>query len=142
MPSVLDGVRAIDFSQYIAGPLAGMLLANQGADVIRVDSPGGPVWETPADATWNRSKRGITLNLKQPDDRAIGAQLIESADVMNENFRPGVMDSLGREPQAALKVNPRLIYCSLPGFASDVHAPRCALPLVLLLVGMRQRPQA
>jgi crotonobetainyl-CoA:carnitine CoA-transferase CaiB-like acyl-CoA transferase len=119
MPSVLDGVRVIDFGQYIAGPLAGMLLADQGADVIRVDPPGGPMWETPANATWNRGKRSIILNLKQPDDLAIATRLVESADVVIENFRPGVMDRLGLGPQAALRLNPRVIYCSLPGFASD-----------------------
>ena len=119
MASVLDGVRVIDFGQYIAGPLAGMLLADQGADVIRVDPPGGPRWETPANATWNRGKRSILLNLKQPDDLAIAAQLVESADVVIENFRPGVMDRLGLGSQSALRLNPRLIYCSLPGFASD-----------------------
>jgi crotonobetainyl-CoA:carnitine CoA-transferase CaiB-like acyl-CoA transferase len=119
MASVLDGVRVIDFGQYIAGPLAGMLLADQGADVIRVDPPGGPMWETPANATWNRGKRSITLNLKQPDELAIATQLVQSADVVIENFRPGVMDRLGLGPQAAMRLNPRLIYCSLPGFASD-----------------------
>src|SRR5215510_5581436 len=97
MPSVLDGIRVIDFGQYIAGPLAGMLLADQGADVIRVDPPGGPMWDTPATAT----------------------RLIESADVLIENFRPGVMRRLGLGPDAASRVNPRLVYCSLPGFATD-----------------------
>ena len=101
MASVLDGVRVIDFGQYIAGPLAGMLLADQGADVIRVDPPGGPMRETPANATWNRGKRSIHLNLKQPDDLAIAAQLVEVADVVIENLRPGVMDRLGLGPQAA-----------------------------------------
>ena len=69
MSSVLDAVRVIDFGQYIAGPLTAMLLADQGADVIRVDPPGGPLWDTPANATWNRGKRRITLHLKQPDDQ-------------------------------------------------------------------------
>lgn len=119
MSSVLDGVRVIDFGQYIAGPLAGMLLADQGADVIRVDPPGGPRWQTPANATWNRGKRSIVLDLKQPDDLAIATQLLASADVVIENFRPGVMERLGVGPQAALRLNPRLVYCSLPGFASD-----------------------
>jgi crotonobetainyl-CoA:carnitine CoA-transferase CaiB-like acyl-CoA transferase len=119
MSSVLDDVRVIDFGQYIAGPLAGMLLADQGADVIRVDPPGGPMWDTPANATWNRGKRSITLNLKQPDDVAMATRLIESADVVIENFRPGVMEHLRLGPQAAIRLNPRLIYCSLPGFASD-----------------------
>jgi crotonobetainyl-CoA:carnitine CoA-transferase CaiB-like acyl-CoA transferase len=119
MSSVLDGIRVIDFGQYIAGPLAGMLLADQGADVIRIDPPGGPVWQTPANATWNRGKRSITLNLKQPDELAIATRLVESADVVIENFRPGVMERLGLGPQVATRLNPRLIYCSLPGFASD-----------------------
>jgi crotonobetainyl-CoA:carnitine CoA-transferase CaiB-like acyl-CoA transferase len=75
MASVLEGVRVIDFGQYIAGPLAGMLLADQGAEVIRVDPPGGPMWETPANATWNRGKRSIVLNLKQPDDLAWSSKI-------------------------------------------------------------------
>jgi crotonobetainyl-CoA:carnitine CoA-transferase CaiB-like acyl-CoA transferase len=119
MASVLEGVRVIDFGQYIAGPLAGMLLADQGAEVIRVDPPGGPVWDTPANATWNRGKRSIILDLKQPDDLATARRLIESADSVIENFRPGVMERLGVGPQASMRLNPRLIYCSLPGFASD-----------------------
>src|SRR6266511_266164 len=82
MGSVLDGVRVIDFGQYIAGPLTGMLLADQGADVIRVDPPGGPLWDRPANATLNRNKRSVTLNLKQPDELAIATRLIESADVI------------------------------------------------------------
>jgi crotonobetainyl-CoA:carnitine CoA-transferase CaiB-like acyl-CoA transferase len=68
MPSALTGIRVIDFGQYIAGPLTAMLLADQGADVIRVDPPGGPAWDTPANATWNRGKHSISLNLKQPAD--------------------------------------------------------------------------
>jgi crotonobetainyl-CoA:carnitine CoA-transferase CaiB-like acyl-CoA transferase len=96
-----------------------MLLADQGADVVRVDPPGGPVWHTPANATLNRGKRSITLDLKQVDDRAIAMRLIASAGVVIENFRPGVMDRLGVGPQAAMGVNPRVVYCSLPGFASD-----------------------
>src|SRR5919106_6367196 len=119
MSSGLDGVRVIDFGQYIAGPLAGMLLADQGADVIRVDPPGGPRWDTPANATWNRGKRSIALNLKEPDELALARRLVESADVAIENFRPGVMDRLGLGAPAAMGLNPRLIYCSLPGFASD-----------------------
>ena len=119
MSSVLDGVRIIDFGQYIAGPLTAMLLADQGADVIRVDPPGGPRWETPANATWNRGKRSITLDLKQPDDLALATRLLTAADVVIENFRPGVMERLGLGWERAGSLNPRLIYCSLPGFASD-----------------------
>jgi crotonobetainyl-CoA:carnitine CoA-transferase CaiB-like acyl-CoA transferase len=119
MPSALDGIRVIDFGQYIAGPLTGMLLADQGADVIRVDPPGGPVWHTPANATWNRGKRSIILNLKQSADLDVARDLMASADVVIENFRPGVMDRLGLGAEAAMAANPRLIYCALPGFAAD-----------------------
>jgi crotonobetainyl-CoA:carnitine CoA-transferase CaiB-like acyl-CoA transferase len=69
MSSVLDGVRVIDFGQYIAGPLTGMLLADQGADVIRVEPPGGPMWGTPANATLNRGMRSILLDLKSEAGR-------------------------------------------------------------------------
>jgi crotonobetainyl-CoA:carnitine CoA-transferase CaiB-like acyl-CoA transferase len=119
MPSALDGIRVIDFGQYIAGPLCGMLLADQGADVIRVDPPGGPVWQTPANATWNRGKRSIGLDLKQPGDLDTARRLVASADVVIENFRPGVMSRLGLASETALAANPRLIYCALPGFAAD-----------------------
>ena len=121
MPGVLDGVRVIDFGQYIAGPMAAMLLGDQGADVIRIDPPGGPRWNTPANATWNRNKRSIVLDLKKDAGRETARQLIAGADVVIENFRPGVMDrlGLGAVAMSAAGANPRLIYCSLPGFGSD-----------------------
>ena len=115
----LDGVRVIDFGQYIAGPLGAMLLADQGADVIRVDPPGGPRHDTPANATWNRGKRSIVLDLKSAEGRATAQKLIASADVVIENFRPGGMGRLGLGAEAMCAANPALIYCSLPGFGSD-----------------------
>ena len=123
MAGALDGIRVIDFGQYIAGPLVGMLLADQGADVIKVDPPGGPRWKTPANATWNRGKRSIVLDLKQVDDLATAKGLVQGADVVVENFRPGVMDRLGLGATAMTQANPRLVYLSLPGFASDDPAP-------------------
>jgi crotonobetainyl-CoA:carnitine CoA-transferase CaiB-like acyl-CoA transferase len=126
MTGALDGIRVIDFGQYIAAPLAAMFLADQGAEVIRVDPPGGPRWDTPANATWNRGKRSIVLDLKSTDDRRIAERLIASADVVVENFRPGVMERLGLGAQAMTTAHPRLVYCSLPGFASD--DPRFGLP--------------
>jgi len=119
MSGVLEGMRVIDFGQYIAGPMAAMLLGDQGADVIRVDPPGGPRWDTPANATWNRNKRSIVLDLKQDTDRVTARELIAGADVLIENFRPGVMDRLGLGAKAMTDANPRLIYCSLPGFGCD-----------------------
>src|SRR4051812_24516500 len=91
----LDGVRVVDFGQWIAGPLAAMLLGDQGAEVIRIDPPGGPRWKTAANATFNRGKASVALDLKRDDDRAQASRLIDSADVVIENFRPGVMDRLG-----------------------------------------------
>lgn len=126
MSGALDGLRVIDFSQYLAGPLVAMLLADLGADVIRVDPPGGPRWRHHANAILQRGKRSIVLDLKQPGDRAIGRRLIETADIVIESFRPGVMDRLGLGPAAMTAANARLIYCSIPGFAAD--DPRAALP--------------
>lgn len=119
MPGALEGIRVIDFGQYIAGPMAAMLLGDHGADVIRVDPPGGPRWDTPANATWNRNKRGIVLDLKARADRETARRLIETADVVIENFRPGVMERLGLGAAVMTTANPRLIYCSLPGFGAD-----------------------
>ena len=126
MAGALNGTRVIDFGQYIAGPLVGMLLADQGADVIKIDPPGGPRWKTPANSTWNRGKRSIVLDLKQADDLATAKSLIQGADVVVENFRPGVMDRLGLGATAMTEANHRLVYLSLPGFASD--DPRASVP--------------
>ncbi len=131
MSSVLEGVRVIDFGQYIAGPLLGMLLADQGADVIRVERPDGPAMDTPANATWNRGKRSIVLDLKNADDVATAKKLIASADVVIENFRPGVMNRLGLA--YAMVKTPGLIYCSMPGFADD--DPRASMPAYEGVVG-------
>jgi crotonobetainyl-CoA:carnitine CoA-transferase CaiB-like acyl-CoA transferase len=122
----LAGIRVVDFGQYLAGPLAGMLLADQGADVIHVDPPGGPRWDTPANAIWNRGKQAITLDLKAPQDLAVATRLAAGADVVLENFRPHVMDRLGLGPEAVMAANPGVVYCSLPGFAAD--DPRAGLP--------------
>jgi crotonobetainyl-CoA:carnitine CoA-transferase CaiB-like acyl-CoA transferase len=122
----LDGVRVVDFGQWIAGPLAAMLLGDQGAEVMHVDPPGGPRWKTPANAMFNRGKVCITLDMKSDQGRAHARRLLDAADVVVENFRPGVMDRLGFGPHDATARNPRLVYCSLPGFAAD--DPRASVP--------------
>src|SRR6266508_3122745 len=94
MPGALEGVRVVDFGQYIAGPLAAVMLGDQGADVIHVDPPGGPRWKSPADAFYNRGKRRITLDLKRREDQQTARALIDRSDVVLENFRPGVMERL------------------------------------------------
>ncbi|HEY7270523.1 MAG TPA: CoA transferase, partial [Dehalococcoidia bacterium] len=119
MSGALDGVVVIDFGQYIAGPMTGMLLADQGADVIKVDPVDGPRWHSPGNATWNRGKRSIQLDLKSSADLATARRLIANADVVVENFRPGVMDRLGLGFDTCRVANKGLVYCSLPGFAAD-----------------------
>ena len=122
----LDNIRVIDFGHYVAGPVAGMLLADQGAGVIKVDPPGGPVFDSPANATWNRGKRSICLNLKDASDRATAKALARSADVLIENFRPGVMKRLGLDQAELRAENPALIFASMPGFAPE--DPRSSMP--------------
>jgi crotonobetainyl-CoA:carnitine CoA-transferase CaiB-like acyl-CoA transferase len=126
MVGALDGIRVIDFGQWLAGPLTARLLADQGAEVIHVDPPGGPAWKTVANATLQRGKQRIVLDLKRTADLASARSLISSADVVIENFRPEVMDRLGLGWDTVRRDHDRLIYCSLPGFASD--DPRAAMP--------------
>lgn len=114
----LSGVRVLDFGQYLAGPLVGMMLADMGAEVIRIDPPDGPRWDDPAFAALSRGKHVIRLDLKSDEDRQKAHDLARRADVIIENFRPGVMDRLGVGPSALCSANPGLIYLSLPGFAS------------------------
>jgi len=125
MTGPLTGLRVLDFGQYVAGPLAAVLLADQGADVIHVDPPGGPRWAGVADAFFNRGKRRVILDLKQPDGPAAARRLAAGADVVIENFRPGVLTRLGLDLDAIRQANPALITCSLPGFGAD--DPRAAL---------------
>ena len=115
----LSGVRVIDFGHFIAGPLAAMLLADQGAEVIHVDRPDDDASACSSDAYYNRGKSRITLDLKSSADQDVAQRLIRGADVVIENFRPGVMERLGVGPRASISQVPRLIYCSLPGFAGD-----------------------
>lgn len=115
----LSGIRVIDFGQYIAGPLAGMLLADQGAEVIRIDPPGGPLWSSPANSFFNRGKLSVVLDLKEDEGKQYAIDLIRRADVVIENFRPGVMDRLGLGRDLMTELNSKLVYLSLPGFASS-----------------------
>ena len=95
------------------------MLGDQGAEVIRIDPPDGPFWDNPANDILNRNKKSIALNLKDAADLEIARELIDSADVLVENFRPGVMDRVGLGAQESLERNPTLVYLSLPGFAHN-----------------------
>jgi crotonobetainyl-CoA:carnitine CoA-transferase CaiB-like acyl-CoA transferase len=114
----LSGIRVIDFGQYLAGPGTAMILADQGAEVIRVERPGGPSMPGPTNSVLNRGKRSVILDLKMSEDVAIARDLVAGADVIIENFRPGVMTRLGLGSEALTKLQPRLIYLSLPGFSA------------------------
>lgn len=126
MTGALEGIKVIDFGQYVAGPLCAMMLADHGAEVLHIDPPGGPRLLTPANATWNRGKRCLSLDLTEPRNLRIVEDCLEQADVLIENFRPGVMQQLGWGQAELRRRHPGLIYCSLPGFASD--DPRAAWP--------------
>ncbi len=118
-------MRVLDFGQYVAGPLTAVLLADQGADVVHVDPPGGPRWPGTADAFFNRGKRRVVLDLKEPGELAAARRLAAAADVVIENFRPGVLARLGLDLDAVRQASPALITCSLPGFGAD--DPRAAM---------------
>jgi crotonobetainyl-CoA:carnitine CoA-transferase CaiB-like acyl-CoA transferase len=117
MAQPLEGIRVVDLGDWIAGPLTTVVLSDLGAEVIRVDRPGRV--ETDADAFLQRGKRRITLDLKDPTDVETARALIDRSDVVVENFRPGVVDRLGVGAESFTESNPRLVYCSLPGFAAD-----------------------
>lgn len=123
----LDGIRVVDLTRVLSGPFCTMLLADLGADVIKVEGPEGDPTRTIGAgreglswyfAAFNRNKRSILLDLKRSADREVLARLIETADVLVENFRPGVLEAMGF-PQARLEaLNPRLLICSINGFGS------------------------
>lgn len=114
----LVGITVIDFGHYIAGPGTAMMLADQGADVIKIVRPDGGVSLGGAEAVLNRGKTKVTLDLKTSEGIARAVELIATADVVVENFRPGVMDRLGLGAKAMTALNPGLVYLSLPGFSA------------------------
>lgn len=125
----LDGIKVVDLSVMISGPLAGMMLADQGADVIKVESPGlGDIMRflgsskggvTGIFLNNNRGKRSLVLDLKKPEGLDVLKRLISEADVLIQNFRPGAMERLGLGYEDAAKLNPNLIYTSISGYGPD-----------------------
>ncbi len=115
----LNNLRVIDFGQQIAGPAVGMILADQGATVIHIDPPSGAQWKHPANAVLNRNKHCLTLDLKSAHGIAEAKSLIDEADVVIENFRPGTLSQLGIDFQQLRAQRPELITLSIPGFASN-----------------------
>lgn len=121
MSGPLAGLRVIEMAGIGPGPFACMLLADLGADVVRVDRPGGGQLgstDNPADVL-QRGRRSIAVDLKHPDGVATVLSLIESADVVTEGYRPGVMEKLGLGPEVCLQRNPRLVFARMTGWGQD-----------------------
>lgn len=123
---LLDGVKVLDLTRVLAGPYCGMMLADMGADVIKIEMPGrgddarrnAPIvnGESAYFMNLNRNKRGMTLNLKNEDGKQIFRELVKKSDIVIENFRPGVMDKLGLGYADLRKINPAIIYGAVSGF--------------------------
>src|SRR5205085_5395649 len=127
----LDGVRVLDLTRILAGPYATMKLGDMGADVIKVERPGegddtrswGPPFLPDGTGTYhvavNRSKRSLTLDMKHPKSKEVLERLIRLADVVIENFRPGIMDKLHLSWARIQELNPRAVYASISGYGQE-----------------------
>jgi crotonobetainyl-CoA:carnitine CoA-transferase CaiB-like acyl-CoA transferase len=128
----LDGLRVVEFTHMIMGPACGLMLADLGADVIKVEPPGGDKTRYLAGSgagyfpMYNRNKRSICLDLKSETGKEAALRLIDTADVFIENFRPGAMDRLGFGYEILSARNPQLIYCSEKGFLDGPWNVWCA----------------
>jgi len=133
MKQALDGIRVLDFTQLLQGPYATQMMGDLGADVIKIEKAGsGDLYrsmtffnewigdgESPCFLPWNRNKRSLAINLKDPDARDVILKLARNADVVVENFRPGVMSKLGLGYEDLSQVNPGIVYCSATGWGPD-----------------------
>ena len=137
----LAGVQVVEFTHMIMGPAAGLMLADLGADIIRIEPakgdntrflPGSGAGYFPM---YNRNKRSLCVDLKSEAGKTLVLKLVEKADVVIENFRPGTMDRLGFGYAALQATNPRLIYCSEKGFLSGPYEQRTALDEVAQMMG-------
>lgn len=138
----LAGIRVIDFSQILAGPFCTMLLADMGADVIKIEKPNGgddtrrygPPFiegESAAFLTLNRNKRSIVLDLKSAQGLAVAKRMLSEAEVMIHNFRPGVVDRMGLAYEDARELNPAIVYCTVSGFGTTgPYSSRAGFDLV------------
>ena len=123
---LLAGVRVVEQGTFITGPCCGMMLADLGADVIKIEGPEGDPYRayqggqySPHFQAYNRNKRSLALNLKSADDKKIFEGLLREADVYIQNFRPGTAERLGAGPARLAAINPKLVYASISGFGAD-----------------------
>jgi crotonobetainyl-CoA:carnitine CoA-transferase CaiB-like acyl-CoA transferase len=131
MPRPLEGIRIVDLSRIVAGPLATQIFGDYGAEVIKIEQPkvgdDSRGWAPPkapdGSAAYffsiNRNKKSVTLNLKHPRGKAIVKELVRRSDVVIENFKPGTMEDLGLDYEVLRRVNPRIIYCQISGFGNS-----------------------
>ncbi|MGH3144742.1 MAG: CaiB/BaiF CoA transferase family protein, partial [Rubrobacter sp.] len=128
----LEGVKVIDFTQMMAGPWGTQMLADLGAEVVKIERPGTGEWErglesmgellagdSPFFHAMNRNKKSLTLDLKHPEAKEIVYRLVEEADVVAENFRPGVLDRLGYGYEKLSETNPGIVYLSSSGYGGS-----------------------
>jgi crotonobetainyl-CoA:carnitine CoA-transferase CaiB-like acyl-CoA transferase len=145
-PGPLTGLRVADFSRVLAGPYATMMLADFGADVIKIESPQGDdtrSWLPPVDAQGestyfgavNRNKRAVVCDLATPAGLEVARRLAETADVVVENFRPGVLDRFGLGFDTVAAANPGVVYCSITGFGRGAGARLPGYDLLVQAVG-------
>ena len=143
---VLKGIRVLDLSQIIAGPLCSMILGDLGAQVIKIEPPEGDAARSMGDTflggqsdyilSLNRNKRSIVIDLKKEDGRKVFYRLAGNADVILENFRPGTVEKLGVDYEALSKFNPRIIYCSISGFGqAGPYKDRPAMDPIIQAMG-------
>lgn len=149
MPGPLDGVRVVDLTTMVAGPVAAMMLADQGADVIKVESPGGDLMRhfafgrgglSASFISCNRNKRSLSIDLKQAEGREIVLKLLANADVVMHNFRPGAAERIGLGEQAVRAMRSDIIYVSISGFGeSGPYANQRAYdPIIQALSGLAE----
>ena len=137
----LEGIRVVEFSHMVMGPTCGLVLADLGAEVIKVEpeGKGDPtryLTSTGAGffAAFNRNKKSVTLDLASPEGIATAKKLVATADVFLENFRPGALEAKGLGYEALSAANPRLVYCSLKGFLAGPYEQRTALDEVVQMM--------
>jgi len=137
----LEGVRVIEFCHVVMGPACGLVLADLGAEVIKVEPLDGDHTRKLVASgagffpTYNRNKKSVAVDLKSPQGREVVLKLVASADVVTENFRPGAMDKLGFGQEAMRQLKPALIYCSLKGFLPGPYDHRTGLDEVVQMMG-------
>jgi crotonobetainyl-CoA:carnitine CoA-transferase CaiB-like acyl-CoA transferase len=139
--SSLSNLKVLDLTSHLSGPYCAMILADHGADVVKIENPndGDQLRKTPPFQggesapfmLWNRNKRSVTLDLKNPKDHQLLLKMAETADIMIENFKPGTASRLGVDYESVSKINPTLIYCSISGFGqTGPYAPRGGFDLI------------